>query len=152
MATKTFSALRQGLILAMLCALPLGAQSGVYKWVDDDGTVHYSDTRPNNVKAESMKLQGVGSTRSGSGSPQQKAQAIDEAEQQRLNQEAKRLQEETAQREADAKCQVIRDNLQKIESTSRISIMENGERRYLNQEEIATQKAQYESMLAEHCS
>ncbi len=151
MAANTISILGRSLIFSALCALPLSATSGVYKWVDEEGTVHYSDTRPNNVKAQSLKIQGIGASR-GSNSPQQKAQAIDEAEQQRLNEQAKRLQEETAKREADAKCQVIRDNLKKIESTSRISIIEEGEQRYLDTAEIEAQKTKYQSMLAEHCS
>lgn len=36
--------MRRILTFLMLCCLPWLAMAGVYKWVDADGTVHYSDT------------------------------------------------------------------------------------------------------------
>lgn len=32
--------------LALLCALPLAAQGGMYKWVDEKGVTHYGDAVP----------------------------------------------------------------------------------------------------------
>lgn len=36
--------MRACLPIVLLCCLPLTASAAVYKWVDADGTVHYSDT------------------------------------------------------------------------------------------------------------
>lgn len=36
--------MRPILLILLLCCLPLIATAGVYKWIDADGTVHYSDT------------------------------------------------------------------------------------------------------------
>lgn len=36
--------MRSILPVLLLCGLPLAGVAGVYKWVDPDGTVHYSDT------------------------------------------------------------------------------------------------------------
>ncbi len=152
MASTATQLVQKSLLLTCLTVLPLSAHAGVYKWVDENGTVHYSDSHPNNVKAESMKLHGVGGKKGGGGSPQEKANALDAAKQKQLEQQARQLQEETAKRELEAKCQVIRDNLQKIETTSRIGIIENGEKRYLTSDEINSQKEKYKSMLEQECS
>lgn len=46
------------LATAALCAGSLSAQQ-VYKWVDQDGTVHFTDSPPDeSVNAERMRLQG----------------------------------------------------------------------------------------------
>lgn len=39
----------------LLLASPF-AHAGIYKWTDDQGNVHYSQTKPSNQKAESLRI------------------------------------------------------------------------------------------------
>ena len=52
-------------LLLVLSLAPLTApQAKLYKWVDKDGNVTYSQQKPPNVKAETIKLRGVESVTS----------------------------------------------------------------------------------------
>ena len=44
------------LVCLMFAGLPI-ANAGVYKWVDEDGNVHFSDTPPPKQKTEEVKIQ-----------------------------------------------------------------------------------------------
>ncbi len=124
---------------------------GVYKWVDENGTVHYSDIKPNNVDAQSMRVQGGKSGQQRS-SAQSKAEDLDQSKQQELEKQAAKLQEETRKRETEAQCETVRANLQKIEENSRIKVNENGELRYLSPEEVQEKKSSFQEILEKRCS
>ncbi len=47
----------KGIVLFLLTVLPLSAAAGVYKWVDEDGNIHYSD-RPVE-QAEDVQFPGL---------------------------------------------------------------------------------------------
>lgn len=47
---------RAGASLLLCLALAPAAQAGVYKWTDEQGRVHYSDTPPAKGKAEEVKV------------------------------------------------------------------------------------------------
>jgi hypothetical protein len=47
------------LLLVVLLALALPATAQVYKWVDKDGKVHYSDKKPRDPKAKDVKDMGI---------------------------------------------------------------------------------------------
>ena len=44
------------LILAALLAMTTAAHAEVYKWVDEDGNVHFTDTPPPKQKTEEVKI------------------------------------------------------------------------------------------------
>jgi hypothetical protein len=46
---------RSALLLALLLNAPLCHGAGIYKWVDENGQVHYSQTAPSNTRAEQMQ-------------------------------------------------------------------------------------------------
>ncbi|MEN8107889.1 MAG: DUF4124 domain-containing protein [Pseudomonadota bacterium] len=47
--------LRPALLITLLLAAISSHAGGIYKWVDDKGQVHYSQTAPANVEAEVMQ-------------------------------------------------------------------------------------------------
>lgn len=44
------------LLAAWLIASPIGGQAEVYKWVDENGRTHYSDTRPEQANVEPVDI------------------------------------------------------------------------------------------------
>ncbi len=126
----------------------------IYRWVDDNGAVHYSDKKPNNRQSETVHAQtGKSSSTTATGeSPQQRAQALD-AQQQKATEIAQReaaMAEEKAK--VDAQCETIRENLKKIEENNRIKVEEKGSTRFLSAEEIIERKNSFQKMLDEHCN
>jgi hypothetical protein len=49
------------LILMSLCALALPATAQVYRWVDKDGKVHYTQQKPPDVQAEVLPIKSANS-------------------------------------------------------------------------------------------
>lgn len=48
-------------LLLTLCALALPATAQVYRWVDKDGKVHYTQQKPPDVKAEELPIKSANS-------------------------------------------------------------------------------------------
>lgn len=43
-------------LLTSMLILPLSVTAGIYKWVDEEGNVHYGSQRPENLSAEKLKI------------------------------------------------------------------------------------------------
>ncbi len=63
-------------VLALLCAA-LPAAAGVYKWVDREGKVHYSDTPPANVPSRPVDVPNIGAETRPEASPAAQQQPRD---------------------------------------------------------------------------
>ncbi len=85
------------LALAMTSAPPIDAQ--LYRWVDDDGNVHYSDTLPPERIRESRRVY------SRDGSPVGEVERAPTEEELRERERERRLEEERQAREAEARRQ-----------------------------------------------
>ena len=152
---KFFHAIRKTTLAAIVLCLSFSSANlfagGVYKWTDDSGTVHYSDKKPKDGNAESLKIK-AGKTKGSRASAQAQINALNEKQTQKLAAQAQNLKEDTFKRENDARCQVLRNNLKKFAENSRIKINDDGNLRFLTPEEISEKKEQYEQTLNKHCS
>lgn len=137
-------------VTSLLFSAPNHAEN-VYKWVDEEGRIHYSDIKPNKNNVEEFKVRGNKNTSKGA-SVFEKTADLDARKQEELENKAEALQANTERRQQDARCQAIRDNLKKMNENSRIKIMENGETRFLSPEEIEERKNSYQEMLESNCS
>jgi len=54
-AIKKSSSLRTALVCLTLLALPATASAGVYKWVDENGKVHFGDRPPADAEKQEIK-------------------------------------------------------------------------------------------------
>ena len=137
-------------VTSLLFSAPNHAEN-VYKWVDEEGRIHYSDIKPNKNNVEEFKVRGNKNTSKGA-SVFEKTADLDARKLEELENKAEALQANTERRQQDARCQAIRDNLKKMNENSRIKIMENGETRFLSPEEIEERKNSYQEMLESSCS
>ena len=149
--------------LALLCAaMAMTVASGaaaneIYKWTDENGTVHYGD-RPSGATTEERLAMTY--RRTDSAAVQQRVQARVEATTARreARSAAAEAEEEAAEKEAIAaeraeQCDMARARLESFVQSRRLYRMdENGERVYLDdaQRENAQQKA--EQQISEYCS
>ena len=155
------------LSLALCLALPASAQ--MYKWVDANGKVQYSDKPPpSNVKTEKLR------EASRAPSPPAANEAKDEAAKdaakaepktpaereqafRKRQAEASKAQEKQAQEEANARsraeyCQRAKDNLANLELGGRqTTVNAKGERAFLSDEQIAQATAKARQEVASAC-
>ena len=149
--------------LALLCAVTAmtiasGAMANeIYKWTDENGTVHYGD-RPSGASTEERLAMTY--TRTDNAAVQQRVQARVEATTARREARSAvaEAEEEAAEKEAMAaeraeRCDKARARLEGYLQSQRLYRMDdNGERVYLDdtQRENARQKA--EEQITEYCS
>ena len=153
--------------LALCLALPAAAQ--MYKWVDANGKIHYSDKPPpSNVKTEKLRTPSQPVAAPAASAPKDAAQkdaaksgpkSIAEQEQafrKRQTDEAK-AEKEQAQKEAEASeraenCRRAKAALANLELGGRQTRMnDKGERVFLTDEEITRATAQARTEAADAC-
>jgi hypothetical protein len=151
-------------IAAMLCALPLLMGADIYRWVDADGVVNYSQLKPEGVNAELVdSVTGERVVRpapppaaepatgaAGGQDPQ-----LTDSQQQMLAelQAAERARQAEVARIKEANCQRARDVLQRLTVVGRIRVRdEDGQERVLPEEERQQRIAEAQRGIAANCS
>ncbi len=144
------------LFLTSLLLASLSVQAGdVYRWVDEQGNVHYSETPPPGQQAEQT---GVRTRTTGTGiSPQ----TVDEAAPERPDDDAE-SDEATAEGapEQDPEvlaeirrqnCERAREGMETLDSYNRVRVEEDGEQRFLTPEEMEEQRERLQGIIDENC-
>ena len=142
------------LIIAVALAGTLSAEQ-VYKWIDEDGNVHYSD-----LPVAGAELVTVLSRPTDSDLVKNEKQAVADYEVERAErQEAAAAQAEAtaekraADKERQANCAKYTERQVRFTENRRIYRMdENGERVYYDEEEMAAARANVADMVAKYCN
>lgn len=143
--------------LLLLCYAD-GSGAQIYKWVDANGTAHFSDSPPPGDSAEEVELDG-----------QPSEQAVQEAQEA----QARRLQYQRADSEARHEEEARRQEIQDLErqeaelqsecanARQQLAVLEMqlpvyrendaGERVYLEDDDRASEQAQLTGQIAQHC-
>ncbi len=142
------------LFLACLLTVATFAQAApLYKWVDENGVTHFSEYPPENQSGtESVDIRGIPSI-SGQGNPAAQTSetaAVSSPAQQPLIPEVEKVENPVKSPEL---CQQARQNLAQIQTNRRVRAPdpETGELRYLSEEEIATQLANWQKRAETYC-
>ena len=146
---------RKILTLTLLLAVVPGVamSASVYKWTDENGVIHFGDQQPTGSNAERVDVRS-GTSTSASGnrqSPQERLQNIQERQSDEAEQRKESAVEEARRKQREANCATARSNLDLIDRNARIRIEENGEQRYLSEEEIADKRTEFERIADENC-
>ena len=135
-----------------------GAMAGeIYKWTDENGNVHYEDRPSGAASAERLALS---YSRTNSSAVQKRVQARLDADAKRAEARTARNEDEAAaeQEEADADarekmCVSYRDQLRTLDEARRLyRLGPDGERNYLDDEQIVEARQKAQELIAEHCS
>ena len=143
-------------LLALALTVPAAAlASDIYKWVDEDGVVHFGDRPAGDADVELLQVASeptnpaevrarVEARRSASAEP-----AADPTGAQDLTEEEIEAQE----RERAEKCTLFKERLQKFLTSRRLYREdENGERVYLDEEETLAARAEVQEKVLEYCN
>lgn len=130
-------------ILTMLTFSGAGhAAEKIYRWVDDEGVTHFTAHPPKNRDSDLVRVQ------TGRSDPVKNEEAA--AEDQSAN--ADQSGAATQQSRNDAyRCSVAQENLKVLETSARVQVQEDGEIRYLDEEEQRERAEQARQIIAESC-
>ena len=140
------------LLTAVCAALPAQAAK-LYKWVDDQGNVTYSERRPTNRESETIQLRGA--TLDSSGAQEKLDQLNDRANAQQKDREfAENSTSATAERSERManNCKIARENLRILKTTSRIQDKAaDGEAYFLDEAGIQAKMADTQRQIENNC-
>lgn len=107
---------RPALLIILLLSTPLSLAGGIYKWIDENGQVHYTQTPPPNTPAEQMKgaPPPADDPEAVRGDLQRQLDALDEQRAQRDEAFAEQKQKEETARIKKQNCETARKNLAKL--------------------------------------
>jgi hypothetical protein len=135
---------------ALVCANPVDAQ--VYRWVDAEGNVHFSDQAPPGIEAELVPIPVERTDRA------EAAQRLDELvstveESAATRREGSAQEAELDQRRAQRRrtCEQARETLTQIENRRRIAVSGSGGTEFWTPEERQRRIAEARNLIAENC-
>ncbi len=125
------------LVVALIALAQQGLSAGVYRWVDDQGKVHYGDRPPSEDKAKPIELESAPVPEPDDDERRAKTRRLldaMESERNREKEQAAQAKAEKARRERN--CQVARRHVALYQRANKISrVGAEGERTYLSDEE-----------------
>ena len=143
------------LIFALL-ALALPATAQVYKWVDKDGKVHYSDKKPRDPKAKDVKDLGIESKPTDPAAVERELAEL--AERGKVVDESLRVKQQVGAQTAAEKeraqkmCDDAKARLQVLNQINQlVSVDRDGKQTYSSDKELASQKALAQQKVADLC-
>jgi hypothetical protein len=145
--------------IAVLSLISLNVHAALNKWVDADGTVHYSDTVPPEVSTSQTvrNISGKGQANaSASFSPKSVAEREAEMKKNKLDKEE--ASQKKAKQEADAEirnrnCEAARQNARFLEEGARIITYDaNGERTFLDDSARAQRLEEARKAVSTNCN
>ncbi len=141
-------------LAAALCAALPAQAAKLYKWVDDQGNVTYSERKPQNRQVETIRLRDA--TLDSSGAQEKLDQLNDRANSQQKDREfAKNSATATAERNERManNCKIARENMRILRTTSRIQDKDaDGEAYFLDEAGIQAKMAQTQQQIDNNCS
>lgn len=140
--------------LLLLLALPVKAQ--VYKWVDEQGRVHYGD-KPHGIEAQSVPVRPAPTTGPSAEPPQDRDEAqrrlLHDLEQDRLEREEARERKTQEQARRERNCALARDRLRRLESAGLLYDLDaQGDRRVLGDAERLAAEEQARRAVQQWCA
>jgi hypothetical protein len=150
------SALLRFTLLALAC-LAAPAQAQLYKWVDSNGRVQYSDRKPSDGKQSQEVKSTVSAVGSQSGGASGKSLSEQNKEFEKRRKEQAEGQQKQQQASAEQKrntenCDAARRNLAALESGQRIARYDlKGEKTYMDDSQRAAETQRSRQQIEESC-
>lgn len=146
------------LITAAALAVTSAAVAGeIYKWTDENGTVHYVDRPTGDPSEERVAVlsRGTdsGSVKASVDARRERVAARDEAKAKRAEDEKVAAKERADQEKRQADCQMYRDRLEGFLQAPRLYREdESGERVYLDDEQILAARSKVQDQIQKTCN
>jgi hypothetical protein len=109
-----------GLIAGVVLCTLAGAAGAVYKWVDEDGNVHYSQTPPNDRPATEIELPESSASDAALKRLEHDQKRAEQMREQRLKAAEEQLAAKKEEEDRKKKCAWARGNLTELQTSNRI--------------------------------
>lgn len=142
---------RMILACSVLLALSTGATAGqIYKWVDDQGNVHFGSQPPEGQNSTQVNPNISHPKTPSAPAPTAVEEGAEDAEQKAIDEKVKK---DVAKQEAERKkyCETVRNNLAQLKNNPRVLTEENGQTRRLTEEERQSRIAESEKAIETTC-
>lgn len=135
-------------ISLVLSLLSFSAAAKLYKWTDDQGQVHYGQTKPTNYPAVEVNAPPP---------PPSSAPDLNQKYADQIREAGKQSSQQKDQKTANAanktQCETARKNMQLLNQGGRISYQDkNGETVYLTDETLGAKKAETQKQIDFFCN
>ncbi len=140
------------ILLALACAIAPAALAQLYKYVDKDGKTVYSDQPPANLDSKQLNVQS--GTSAATQAPKSALERDKELQKGRDEVKEKAKKSEAAMKRAqyeEERCQRAKDAYQRFTDGGRVTKYVNGERVFLEDDEIAAGKERAKREADEAC-
>ncbi len=118
----------------VLCLAPAQAGDGVYKWVDKDGKVHYSDMPPPQVNATKLRSNTAAATAAAPGAPEARPATNNYVDQEVEFRKRRAAADESAKKQAEKEQQAEERRQHCADSRGRLAMLQQGGRVYRTNE------------------
>lgn len=145
------------LVIGFIPGLAAGQTASVYKWVDAEGIINYGSMPPDWAKAERTTIRIRGTDRAAIQAQQKEDATLTEATGIRKRQEAGEMATADKERQAVAtqraeNCRMARERVTRYSEAHRLyRPMADGEREYLDSEEIDSERAEAINSVGKWC-
>jgi len=153
---KLHTLFSKGLFLLVMTSISNYCYSGIYKWVDDQGNVHYGQQRPASVQSEQMRVQNYAPQDTSSYKrPSLKTDSEEDSDKNASDEAA--ANEEQPESKADKKqrlaaCAQARKNLTRMQSIGRIKSKDkDGNYSFISQKQKEQKMQQSRDLISKHC-
>lgn len=130
-------------------------QAEIYRWVDDNGRVHFSDSPVNKHQTEKVEVDHSRNSYGG-GSVLERQRGLLEDYQQRDQQQAREARKEAWQKSNEERlkrnCLAAKDSLKRYEGSALYYLDDKGERVFYSDDERAKYLKKYRQQVAQNCN
>ena len=155
---KLNSTFSKGLFFLATIFISNYCYSGVYKWVDDQGNIHYGQQRPGNIQAERMNLQNYAPEdtssykRPGSKADAENNNAPADDNKNKTSDTEKKPESKADKKRRMAACAQAKKGLSNMQSSGRVrSKGKDGSINYLSEKQKAAKMKQSRDLISKHC-
>lgn len=137
-----------------LFAIPPFAQAEVYKWMDENGMVHYTQTPPRGVQARMVKPgkpPPQGAAEAARAKLEERLKASEERRKARAQTEEERTRAAENETIRNENCRLARQNLEVLQTHGQTSIKEGDTYRILAEEERQAKITEYQGYAEDYC-
>lgn len=135
-------------LLTGLSAPTLAAQ--VYKWVDEKGVTHFTAEPPPGQQSEQLNIK-VAPAKASAPSVETLKETQSKADEQKVLDDKVKADVAKQNKQRAEYCQANRENLAQLRNNPRIRVEENGEQRFLSEEERQERIGNAEKNIGEYC-
>lgn len=140
-------------VLAGLVAVSSAAADGVYKWVDEQGKVHYGDRPPADAAANQVEIEDRPAPSGDDAARREKARRLLNAiETERAQNKAAAAREQARSARRERNCAIAKRRVDILQRANSVSITgDDGQRRYLDDEERAAALVRARKLVQDWC-